>query len=827
MEQLCAVPHLELGFWLPNSSAANAPWLAMSLWSSLHFAHPAMLWWMLAAALPWLLLWPPRLEPPQIRWAAMQFLNTASQEVRRSQRRSQWALLAIRTAILLLIPISLAQPFWKTSAAAQSWPTGPTHWIYLLDGSASLSTETVLGRRWDLLRQELARRWEQLPAEDAISVIVVSHAARGLLAQPSSDTRAVLEKLSTIEPTEMGTRWETASPQLTTLLTQYDSAYVRQRVVVVSDMQASSWESWPGKEGFLPALPALHSAVTWELLAVTPAASRQNVAIQELVAVEPSTVLGRPLRLRSQLYNWDREPRRVTAELTFDQRPVARQDVELAPQAATTVDWETVPTRTGIVTAELSLSADCFQLDNQLSVPIFVDTALNVLVVANNVATPHPVAVALTSPESAPYRTHAQLILPHQLQSDLLTGRTCVVSDDVLAWNESALQTLVQYVQAGGGWVAFLGPQTQPASYQQLQTKWPEFWPWTLAQRAPRGSYRWTAPGQPANDLPRTQTSRPETFSATVDKPTSEQARPMDQPPLRAGRLVAQNNLSREAAPLVDLWRRLPQSGWSSVPVWQYWQLESLNSATDTVLYEFANHDLAWAEQRSGRGGLLVCSTSPTLEPTLDMERDGGASDSLPWSALGKWPGFVPLMQAAALQTAAHRYRPGRAATGDAWPSSAESAARDGLPPAWEAWQRWSQGKSVPIDVSLGTIEQGGLYVLPTVAGTPTAWLTVQVPAGESQAETVAPELYAQFDSVEHVASPLPATATAAGDDAAGELQSGGTGQPAAAAPQRLTGDDQRASGPSWQGTVWGVLIVSGLLLLELWLGTQSWTAAN
>src|ERR1700754_4386233 len=90
------------------------------LLAAIEFASPAMLGWLAAAALPWLInLWSRRrhVETP---WAAVDLLLAAVRERSRRLRLRELLLLALRTAILLLVAFAAARPLWREAASSGS-----------------------------------------------------------------------------------------------------------------------------------------------------------------------------------------------------------------------------------------------------------------------------------------------------------------------------------------------------------------------------------------------------------------------------------------------------------------------------------------------------------------------------------------------------------------------------------------------------------------------------------------------------------------------------------------------------------------------------------
>src|SRR5205814_8198598 len=101
------------------------------------FGNLAMLGWLAAAAAPLLIhLWS-RHRFREAPWAAMQFLLAAMRKNARRLQLQQWLLLAVRTLIILLVVLAVAEPYGVRLLAGTG--AAPTHKVLVIDGSYSMA----------------------------------------------------------------------------------------------------------------------------------------------------------------------------------------------------------------------------------------------------------------------------------------------------------------------------------------------------------------------------------------------------------------------------------------------------------------------------------------------------------------------------------------------------------------------------------------------------------------------------------------------------------------------------------------------------------------
>src|SRR5690606_18442125 len=111
-----------------------------------------------------------------------------------------WLLLAVRTAILLLVALALAGPTFETLSAFVG-PTGPlpTHRILIIDASLSMSLNEKGRSRFDNAR-EIARSLVKGTRQgDVWNLVRVGGVSPGvIIRRPSNQPDAILQELDSL-----------------------------------------------------------------------------------------------------------------------------------------------------------------------------------------------------------------------------------------------------------------------------------------------------------------------------------------------------------------------------------------------------------------------------------------------------------------------------------------------------------------------------------------------------------------------------------------------------------------------------------------------------
>ena len=149
----------------------------MLSWLTSLFMNPWMLLWLPAAAVPVLIhLWNRR-KYREVSWAAMEYLLAAIVKSSRRMRIEQLLLLLVRTLVVLLAVLAVAEPFLERTASPTS-RGARTHHVILLDGSYSMDYRPSDKSAFDVAKEravEIVRRGRE---GDGYSLILMADRPR-------------------------------------------------------------------------------------------------------------------------------------------------------------------------------------------------------------------------------------------------------------------------------------------------------------------------------------------------------------------------------------------------------------------------------------------------------------------------------------------------------------------------------------------------------------------------------------------------------------------------------------------------------------------------
>src|SRR6478672_3020807 len=157
------------------------------------FGNLAMLGWLAAAAAPLLIhLWS-RHRFREAPWAAMQFLLAAMRKNARRLQLQQWLLLAVRTLIITLVVLAVAEPYGQRLLAGAA--AGPSHIVIVIDGSYSMGYQASGGTNFAAAKRLADEIVAASHPGDAFTVILMASTPKLVVSSEVFDHAAVTAQI--------------------------------------------------------------------------------------------------------------------------------------------------------------------------------------------------------------------------------------------------------------------------------------------------------------------------------------------------------------------------------------------------------------------------------------------------------------------------------------------------------------------------------------------------------------------------------------------------------------------------------------------------------
>jgi hypothetical protein len=314
----------------------------------LSFLSPLFLMAAIAAALPILLHLFHRKSEVVIDFPAVRLLTRAPVQQHRRRRLRELLLLALRVAALLLLALSFARPYFAGAAAPDSAPLT----VIAVDTSMSMTAPGQMDRA----RAAASRAASAAPASHALALIGFGDAA-SVIVEPTSDRASVASAIGKLSAAPTGTRFRAALARAGEIIGAREG-----RIVVVTDLQQSGWES--NDDGGLP------DGVGAEIVSVPPVPG--NLAI--------TSAERRDRRVVASVQNYGNTEVRTPVRLLAGGKEIATAHITMAARGSADAELIGALPANGDVEVRID-DADGYQPDNTRRVVLDPSPAVRIAVV--------------------------------------------------------------------------------------------------------------------------------------------------------------------------------------------------------------------------------------------------------------------------------------------------------------------------------------------------------------------------------------------------------------------------------------------------------------
>lgn len=574
------------------------------------FGNLAMLGWLAAAAAPLLIhLWSRR-RYREVPWAAVTFLLAAVRKHSRRIQLQQWLLLAIRTLIILLVVMAVAEPYGGEFARSF---TAPTHRVLVIDTSFSMACrDAEISRLGDAKRLATELVAESGPG-DAFTVITLSDRPREIVDRHGVDRASIGSRIDEIQQSH-GRADLSATLNLVSaaLLLEAEEVgrFEQQEICFFTDLQRGTWG-----EGEKPSLGPSSPQPVFDLqrtgiseagiaghLAEIAGQARvrlidlgsprtSNLAITELQLDAPFVTVGRDVEVVATLHEFGDQPRAACAvEFLADGVPVGQQTVDVPAGGNATARFRHGFRDPGSHTVAARAAGDRLDIDNIRWLAVSVDERIEVLCVAGAPGAAEYIAAALDPDQSDDSPIRVRVIGDGELVETELAPFECVFLCNVAQFTADEAVRLSRYVEEGGGLAIFLGDRVLATAYNDML-------------------------GDDGSSIL----------------------------PAQLGDVLAGSQLAVDPLdyrhPIAVPFRGRERAGLISSPIGRYFQLRS--AATDRpmeVALAMASGDPLIVTAPLGRGRTVLVATAGSLS---SIDRATGQ----PWTTWPAWPSFLPVVR--------------------------------------------------------------------------------------------------------------------------------------------------------------------------------------
>ena len=569
----------------------------LAIWT---FGSSGMLLWGVAALLPIAIhLWSRR-KYSRVSWAAMEYLLAAFQKQARRIRLEQWVLLTLRVMILLLLALALADPIVsRLSATTTGSPQEPRrHFVLVLDGSYSMGVKQGGVARFQTAK-DVAGKWLRRARQgDGVTLVMMTNPPQVVIRTPAFDVEDVLQEIKALQLSHGRASLEGTLTELSQLVNQVRQEQPRLEETVIgffTDMGETTWQAATDRR-VLEQLNQLTEIARLEVIDVG-GGDAVNTAITRCELASDWITVRQEVPWEAEIQNFSsRALKGQPIEFWVDGQRIHQQRVDLEPNSHAVINYRVRFDRPGEHQVEVRTSGDALAIDDRRWVSVQVQETIDVLCVEGRPGAARYVELSLNPGNVRQAQIHAEVVSESGLLERELSRYAAVFLCNVGRFSLEEANVLYEYLQGAGTVIFFLGDLVEVGDYNEYLgsgRKDRRILPVELLELAPTATYR-------------------------LD--------PLDY-----------------QHPIVAPFRGQVRSGLLTSPISRYIRAKPYTAeqqAAPNVALRFFNSDPVLVEEQVGRGHSIVFTTAASSQ-SKDLSQD----PAVPWSDLGTWPSFLPLVQ--------------------------------------------------------------------------------------------------------------------------------------------------------------------------------------
>jgi hypothetical protein len=425
-----------------------------------------------AVAIPIIIHLLNRFQVRETRWAAMRFLLESVQKHQRRLQLEDLLLLLLRCLLVALLILVLARPTWQSGV--RTYGSHQVTAVIIIDDSYSMGLsngiQTCLQRGQAAAEQIL----QAFPSGSSSALFFAADNVQPVIAQPTYDFNLLRQTIRQAKLTDRATDLSVALQQAVATLQKREGGESKE-IYLITDGQASGW---PSLDQLQKQLADIQKDIAVHLVLVGDTAE-SNLGVSGLRMESGLAPVDQQLRCGIDVMNGsDAETRDVRVSLSVDDQPAADETIIDSIPAGTTRHvslFAKLPSE-GYHTMTAVIPSDRLPADDRRTIAVRAVREVKVLLVDGTTATDPAQAddffvrnalVPVAPADVAQYFIKTTTITASQLSSTTLDDYDAVFFLDVDEIPPSGVQTVADYVRAGGGLVIFPGPACNLDFYNQ------------------------------------------------------------------------------------------------------------------------------------------------------------------------------------------------------------------------------------------------------------------------------------------------------------------------------------------------------------------------
>jgi len=453
------------------------------MFEGLHFGAPAMLLGLLAASIPFLLHLLSSVKAQEVLYPTLRFLKLSMEKTARRRHLQHWLLLMVRALMLGLLALVVAEPFFKVG---KDWAgASQAASVILIDNSYSMATRDEAGIRLERARamaRDLLDDPKQRPAQAALFLTNSDNPISRLTGDMDSLRNGVDAITVGYGKGSLVNRLHEAVTRLSD-----EGSTPEKSIYVFTDMHREAFNDLLRSADADNVLSRAREGGIHVLMVNVGQPSVVNVGISDL-QISGRRIADQPIQFNVTLENSTNEMVRVHLDLRVDgQGPAERQTLTIHPLSKETRQFRHSFPAEGMYSGDVSVSfatdadgrtlVDQLDVDNRRQFAIEIDRRVRVLIFRGSegedgsgldgTAYLKPALDGLRN-LGRPWSISPEIHDAANISPEALAGASMVIFNEVERFDPDQAQSVIDFVNAGGTALFFLGPTSDIDNYNTV-----------------------------------------------------------------------------------------------------------------------------------------------------------------------------------------------------------------------------------------------------------------------------------------------------------------------------------------------------------------------
>ncbi len=391
-----------------------------------------------------------RRTPVKIVFPTIRFLQNARASQSRLYRIRHYLLLALRTAIILLVLAAFLRPVYRARALSKGtddFKGAAT--IVILDTSASMAYTGSGVSPFSKAKVAAERIIDALGTGDLANVIFASSFPEASLEEPKPGTYLIYRDIEEAAATNERSDIDGAIALALEQLAQFQD--YQAEIHFVSDFQRSNWAAVN-----FAAIPEDVKTVFVSVAEDDP----DNQAVTDVTVRPPYPAVAESVQVICKIANYSARPREIPVELAVDSGQPLRKRVLVQPGMTSTATFTLRPQSKGVYEGVVSIPNDRLRADDKRFFTMPVTERLSIAILSDSDpgdlrASPRFVSGALDPYNDGRGAFVPEVLKPEAFDQFAAANHQVTIVSDIRALSEKTAKTLLEYLRNGGGLIYF------------------------------------------------------------------------------------------------------------------------------------------------------------------------------------------------------------------------------------------------------------------------------------------------------------------------------------------------------------------------------------